>query len=795
MSGRSPVSEHRHIEEITDGHHRYRVRMGGTADGPTTRDPVGYGPYGQAWEPNLLLSLENTGDGPVIDPWVRVSGKRSWRSVAEILAEVIRPGMSEAEKARAIWEFARRHRYHHTTADDEVKDPVKMLNVYGYTLCWDEAYTVANLWQAAGLRIRRGVPHGHCTTEVWFDGRFHLLDSDEHLLILLRDNETIADEEDLARDHDLVKRAHVYGILNPESRRTSEQAASLFLHCGPRVGGRPVIGGHCMKLILRPGEALIWEWADRGRYHGHGGRPPRLSNGRLRFVPRLDLDFARWTETAVNLRAAAGDGLTTVEPDCEAVLVYRMESPYVVVGGRVEAVATGAWSVEFSRDGSTWFPVDDEIESEAIAPTPTESRRRSLDPLLPSSGPAVYRCWVRLRGVNLTLTGLAIELDLQMAPLSLPALELGENEVEYEDEGPGPRQVRLTHRWQEREDLPAPPAPVGPVFPTDCATVVGTRPAFAWEPVPGAADYHFELGSDPDLRQVLSPSFERLISRTAQAGSNCWQPPEDGLLTPGRTYYWRVRARSAQGRWSGWSPVWRFTPQAPAVPLDPRLEVDREARRIVLRWTPGDKGTAVDHYEVHGSDEPGFTASLVPSIQYLGHQHGDGEAPATLLGQTSETSLVVVGPDLHEGQGNRAFYRVVAVDADGVRSGASDLVEAPRPFICSTPPGPVVLGSGWVYQVRVLRSSGDLRCISDGPDRYRSAIRDGDELRFLLDEAPEFVFLDERRGVMTADPGPEHLGYHTVTFRVQSNQGGTEVQGFDLLVVAGPGTQESADPL
>ena len=152
--------------------------------------------------------MENTGKELVENPWVIVNGACNWRCVEAILEEILEEGMSEGEKARAIWEFARRHRYHATPADDEVKDTVKMLNVYGYTLCWDEAYTVSNLWQATGLKIRRGLPHGHCTTEVFFDGAYHLLDSDEHLLILERDNETIAGEEAISRDHDLAKRSH-----------------------------------------------------------------------------------------------------------------------------------------------------------------------------------------------------------------------------------------------------------------------------------------------------------------------------------------------------------------------------------------------------------------------------------------------------------------------------------------------------------------------------------------------------------------------------------------------------------
>jgi len=279
-----------HSEIPQSGQHRYTIHV----DSSRTRDPIGYGNYVQHWENNISLELRNSGDDLVINPQVSVNGKRRWHSIEQILAGIITAAMDDSEKARAISEFARRHRYHSTTADDEVKDTVKMLNVYGYTLCWDETYTVSNLWQATGLKIRRGVPHGHCTSEVFFDGAYHLLDSDEHLLYLLRDNETIANEEHLARDHDLVKRGHAYGILSPENRQRDESTASVFVYAGPRSGGRPRVGDHRMDLILRPGEAMVWEWQDRGKYHGYGDKPPRLCNGRQLFSIVRSITVYSW---------------------------------------------------------------------------------------------------------------------------------------------------------------------------------------------------------------------------------------------------------------------------------------------------------------------------------------------------------------------------------------------------------------------------------------------------------------------------------------------------------------------
>ena len=825
----APGQPRQHTETVTAGQHRYTVRVGGTLSGENTRDPVGYGNYGQAWENNISLRLSNTGDTAVLNPRLAVNGRGRWHSLQGILDEILEDGMTEAGKARAIWEFARRHRYHTTTGDDEVKDTVKMLNVYGYTLCWDEAYTVANLWQAAGLRIRRGIPHGHCTTEVWFDGGWHLLDSDEHLLVLGRDNRTILSETDLAADHDLMKRSHCYGILSAEARASSERAAALFTHTGPHAGERPFIGGHTMDVTLRPGEALEWRWDQCGKYHGYGSAPPRFCNGRHLFAPRLDGGFATWAVSAQNLLPAApvlsGSaptganaapqpiGLAPEDAQTPSSIVYLIESPYVHVGGNLQLVlARGARSVQVevargpsapredlspraadsqvvpgppqaSAGGQEGLATDGHSWCEVAADLGCGEHWLDLDSHFPNDSPASYRCWVRLSG-QLRLQSLEVALDVQMAPLSLPSLTVSDNSVEYTDDTEGGRSVEIIHQWLERDDSQAPVAP-RLATPVDGADVPGTRVAFAWDAVPGAVDYHIRVSESPDLKWVVSPVFEKLTSHTPSGGAPRWQAPEEGLLNPGQTYFWQVRARNGEGLWGPWSQTARFTPQAPAVPAEVRCETDWQRRTATLRWQPGSGGTAPARYEVYASDERGFTASREPYPVEVGGEEKTAQFPANLLAQTEARELVVIGGGAPELQaGAPCYFRVVAIDAEGQRSGPSDLAEAPRPFVHSPPPGPVRAGQETTHQMQVLHSRGDLRCVSRGPSRYFAAFRDGDVLDFILDEGPSFIELDGATGHLTFRPEASHVGTHTVTVRVHNGQGGMDVQGFDLVVIA-----------
>ena len=155
-----------------------------------------------------------------------------------MVAGALRPGMTDREKAIALWRLQTTHRFHASTGDAEVNDPVKVFNVYGYTTCGNDSICLAGLWKTAGFKVRPARCVGHCISQVNFDGRWNLLDGDMGPFYLLRDNATIAGEQDLVRDHDLLKRTHTHGILDPDSRADAEWSAALFVSEG-EAGGRP----------------------------------------------------------------------------------------------------------------------------------------------------------------------------------------------------------------------------------------------------------------------------------------------------------------------------------------------------------------------------------------------------------------------------------------------------------------------------------------------------------------------------------------------------------------------------
>jgi hypothetical protein len=324
------------------------------------------------------------------------------------------------------------------------------------------------------------------------------------------------------------------------------------------------------------------------------------------------------------------------------------------------------------------------------------------------------------------------------------------------------------------------------VYPPNRGEAEGTKVALEWEPATdpdgdAIADYHFQLSNRADMRWPLSPNFDRLIARTVDKGTAKYTLPYAGLLNPDQTYYWRVRARDDRGVWGPWSTTWSFTPRGPGVPLNPSLT--REGSGCVLGWQPNPKGRRPAAYRVYGSDEKGFSVSDAPYKVNVGNQD-DGRSPdfpANLVAETTSTKLTVIGPDLALPNANKAFYRVVAVDGEGNRSGPSDYVAAPRPLIYTSPVLPAMVGQAWEYGAATIRSIGDLRCRTiEGKGVYNAAFWDEEKPEWSLTEAPEWLAVDPHSGLVSGTPPA--AGNYPVTLRAAIAANGQTEQSFALTV-------------
>src|SRR5262249_29677484 len=92
-------------------------------------------------------------------------------------------------------------------------------------------------------------------------------------------------------------------------------------------------------------------------------------------------------------------------------------------------------------------------------------------------------------------------------------------------------------------------------------------------------------------------------------------------------------------------------------------------------------------------------------------------------------------------------YRVVAVDDKGKRSGPSDYVAAPRPFLYGKPAETAKVGVDYHAALSTVRSLGDLRSRSDGASFW-----DIEKPRFTIVQGPSWLRIDESTGVLSGKP-------------------------------------------
>jgi hypothetical protein len=826
-----------HVAVVSESGTDYEIDFRGTVDGTMTRSPIGYAAYNQGWQPNVAVRMENVGDTDVVNPWLIVNGRGDLRTVQGIVATATEGCATEREKAITIWRYQMRHRFHACTWDGEVDDPVKVFHVYGYTLCGDDAQVLMDLWRTAGLKVRRGFPIGHCTSEAWFDGAFHLLDGDEGIICLLRDNQTLASEEQIVRDHDLMKRTHTYNLLSGHSRQTDEFSASLQWYEGKREGEHRSHIGHTMHFTLRPNEWIEWRWNHVGKQYTAGtpladgkwkkdgegdlsawgeNAYANLRNGRLHYAPDLRSEAAkRGVESAEGVawnadRKLPALALAPASPDAPAQVTWKVESPYVIVGARVDAdlVAPPGADIraEFSTDAKEWTALD--AKSEAPNPKSQIQNPKSeivLDDRLSPRAKPHYRYFVRFTmkataGAPCGLSRLVFDTDLQMSNLCLPELTVGLNRVRFLHDSQEPVKVRLSHHWIDRTSARPPAAPPTLVSPVHGETAKGTQVVFRWEPpaetgANGLTDYHFQLSDRADVRWPLSPNFDRLLSLTPDKGKAQFTTPYVGLLNPDTPYHWRVRAKNDQGVWGPWSGAWSFQCRAPGVPLSATAHPDAAAATVTLTWQPNPQGAKPAQYKVYASDEKGFTASDTEFPVFMGrgfcdtmeqfqaktgNEPGSGNAktPASLLTVADRIECQVVGPDLTYPNANKAYYRVVAVDADGVESGPSDYAEAPRPFLFTVPPTTARIGQPYRYDAKSLLSLGHLTCKGG----YNAAFWDREKVTWELAKAPAWLAADKATGVLSGMPAADAAGTHEVVLLATNSRGGKTEQRFAVRV-------------
>ena len=301
----------------------------------------------------------------VFSPYLATDAHPDTRSLSSILEWPAFLGKKDEALAVALWQWMVDRRigtYHFLNPAEEpdeplvgnpVKDPIRLLNSYGYMLCGSHAMVAASILRQAGCRARTTGLTGHNIAEVFYEGGWHLIDVDMHAIHYKRqgDRLVIASAAEACADPDLVanplKPTDPYYLPDRDGEGTAKSCYA------PGVS-RPWPGYwyqlHTLDFALRPGETLSYYHQPQGRFHYSPAMVPELkrwhgkswtgpterfepsrtyANACLEYRPALpgDLDAPG---VQCNGFAADGDALVASRADNE--LAIRVISPYVIVG-------------------------------------------------------------------------------------------------------------------------------------------------------------------------------------------------------------------------------------------------------------------------------------------------------------------------------------------------------------------------------------------------------------------------------------------------------------------------------
>ena len=292
-----------------------------------------------------------------------VSSLEAWKKA------YIKDGMSDQEKAIAIWKTVVKYR-HQTAPPNEffcaenVHDPLKTIHVYGYGMCCCASSNIEGLARYLGFQARGRIINQHSVPEVQYDGEWHLLDASlmnyftkpdgkiasvdeirkavrgwfeahpEHKALRGNDNKLreFARNEGWKKGPELLAGSPFYDAngINPagwhgwpsnmQEYDWSDQKAGVYDY-GPSMG-------YELNVQLRQGERLTRNWFNKGLLvpgdakdgllksrNGLGFQtklgdiaPGRIGNGTLEYdVPLAASAFRRGALAAENLACTAED--------------------------------------------------------------------------------------------------------------------------------------------------------------------------------------------------------------------------------------------------------------------------------------------------------------------------------------------------------------------------------------------------------------------------------------------------------------------------------------------------------
>ncbi len=400
---------------------------------------------------------------------------------------IIKPRMTQKERAMALWHAYSRQMYHWNNPVEyplikagqynDVTDPIRLMNVYGYTLCFCSAEGMEALWRKSGLEAREfGLP-GHVSNEVWFEGRYHYLDAEFKGYLKRTDGVIASVRECGLNPTGLVVSARTPDGLFPLTRYPFRSYLSKMVFAGLLDDGpswyasHRAQSGHVMHISLRPGECYYRSWDNAGKFVNDYTRwiepgefgtmdcrygpkelegPRSFGNGVVIYEPDLTTATEEFERGVFSTRGLAKtkSGLTVAGGSLEGECVFRVQVPYVICGrpARIEDPETVSDAALLTLQGTGRVGVEVSIDN-------GKSWRSA------GHGPGridLTRFVERRYGYQIRLllepgsvvTGLRADTYFQLAQAALPNVARGENRMTFRLRDAGEMVEWIVPTWE-----------------------------------------------------------------------------------------------------------------------------------------------------------------------------------------------------------------------------------------------------------------------------------------------------------------------------------------------------------
>lgn len=417
-----------------------------------------------------------------------VSSLAAWKKA------FIRDGMTEKEKALAVWQSVVTFQHQDgpplefLQAENTVLDTIKIFNVYGYSFCGVAASHVETLGRYAGLKVRGWTICAHVVPDVMWDAKWHLLDASLITYFPQAGG-------DLAGVEDIVAGVKGWYEKHPDLRKNDAGLRKFMAEGGWKANGPAVLSqspayddrgwlpaathgwystmqeydgstlfpyesgysqGYRVNVRLRAGERLTRNWSNKGLdvnmgvAGGPGCMKESVGKGFLRYTPKFgDLAPGRvgngTHEYDVPLAggafrggALAAENLASKSEDQAAPALHVKDAAapgrYVVRMPSSYVYLTGslAFQAAVGEGGSIAVSFSDNngLDWQDLA-TVTKAGAQTIDLSDKVLRRYDYQLQFVLKGNGTGLDSLKITHDVQHSQRPLPALDAGDNTITF----------------------------------------------------------------------------------------------------------------------------------------------------------------------------------------------------------------------------------------------------------------------------------------------------------------------------------------------------------------------------